>query len=296
MPKQTINGPKGALDKVPIGSEQRSYHDLRYELNKGTTSSLLVRKEGAIIRRLQVNGVDILATGTSLDSDAIEQPLKIDATHTMLPAGPNDVGPQHGPSRYLDYEIEHSTEGLVSLRAREPLRNLGHMKKFELQPDGLEITDTVENLGPVNIGLSIGEHLYFSVAEENLANIRFVKEDGNDTVITGHRDDGSYFTGNYSQALADFSGGRTIFDESFTGTQLIEIPRIGRIRLSAQAMKEGSSLPAMLFMWHRPGADTVCFEPVSGITVSEDGLRNDGIALGSGENLELHTKIQLIND
>lgn len=294
MSDKSLSNPEGALDEIPIITEQRPPHELRYELDKGA-SSLLIRKEGATIRRLQVNGVDVLTTGTDLGDNAMEQqPLKIDATHTMLPAGPNEIGPQHGLSRYLDYEVGHSTKSSVSLRARDPLRNLGHTKELELQPDGLEVTDRVESLGADTIGISVGEHLYFSVAEKNLPGIRFIDEDGSDTTIRGHREDGSEFVGNYSDTLADISIGETVFDENFPGTQLIEIPGIGRIRLTARLSKSEDNMPVYLFMWHRPGANTVCFEPVAGFNVGSDGMHNDRIVLEPGESLELQSKIQLV--
>ncbi|MBI1952139.1 hypothetical protein HYS42_00250, partial [Candidatus Saccharibacteria bacterium] len=114
--------------------------------------------------------------------------------------------------------------------------------------------------------------------------------------IRGHRDDGTEFTGSYGDTVADISVGRTVFYENFSGTQLIDIPGKGRVKLVARASKSGDSQPVLLFMWHRPGADTVCFEPVVGVKVNSDGMHNDGIVLEPGEILELNTEIQFVQE
>lgn len=285
---------ENTFEQVPMGAERRTVNELRYETNGGA-SSLLVRQTGAAIRELRLGNVEVLTTGTELDPNGIEQPLKIDAAHTMLPVGPSELGPQHGVSRYSDYEVEHSTEKSVSLRSWDRLRNLGHFKDIDLDDDLVIITDTIENLALTDTQISAGEHLYFKVPEAELERIRLVEEDGSDAVIRGHNEDGSIFEGTYADMVGKIREGDTVYGENFTGSQLIEIPGVGQVRLLAEAAKSsGDSLQVDFHIWHRPGSNTVCFEPVVGFSVDEEGDHNDGIKLGPDENLQLRSEIQLL--
>ena len=285
---------ENTYEQVPMGAERRTTNELRYETNDGE-SSLVVRQTGATIRELRLGNVEVLTTGTALDPHDIEQPLKIDAAHTMLPVGPSDLGPQHGVSRYSEYEVEHSTTTSVTLRNWDRLRNFGHTKEVGLFDDSAVITDTIENLALESTQTSAGEHLYFKVPEAELEGIRLVEEDGNDTVIRGHNEDGSIFEGTYADIVKKIQQGDTVYGENFSGSQLIEIPGVGQVRLLAEAAKSsGDDVRVDFHIWHRPGSDTVCFEPVVGFNVDEDGDHNDGIRLGPDESLQLRSEIQLV--
>jgi galactose mutarotase-like enzyme len=276
-----------------ISKEWRSQTELHF--SKGE-DSLLVRQTGAMIRQLKLSSVEILTTGTRIDPDKAEQPMKIDAAHTMLPVGPSELGTQHGPSRYLDYEVVESSDSTVRLHAVDPLRNLGHTKTIELLGGSAVVTDEVENLNDTEMGISVGEHFYFKVAEQDLAGIELADEDGGTTRLQGHDIEGGEFDGGYAEALEVIRDGGTVHVESYDGSQLIDIPGIGRIKLIAQAeTSSGEAINVDLHVWHRPGSDTVAFEPAAGFRDDDEGPHNDGIKLAPGETVQLRSEIRLVS-
>lgn len=278
-------------DFEQIAKEWRVQNDLSFA--KGN-DSLLVRQTGAIIRVLKLGNVEVLTTGTKLDPDKAEQPMKIDAAHTMLPVGPSKLGTQHGASRYIDYEVVSSTDSSVVLHAVDPLRNLGHTKTIELRGGSAVIVDDVENLNASEVAISLGEHFYFKAAEKDLAKVRMVEADGSATRLHGHTIEGLGFDGEYKDALEVIRDGGTVHAESYSGSQMIEIPGMGRIKLVAQSKNSrGQAIQVDLHVWHRPGSDTVAFEPVAGFRDDDAGPHNDGIKLMAGESVQLRSEIWL---
>lgn len=288
-------------EKFSNVENERVPHGLRVELTSGD-DAMVVRQIGATILGLRLNGIDVLTTGTDLTPDEPDERIKIDATHTMLPAGPNDQGPiqgpQHGPSRYLEYGVDQPDEASAFFRAHVPMWDLDHSTAFRVGGGTAEIVDTAANVTDAETGLSIGKHLYLKVAEEDLPNIRFVETDGSDTRLAGHKQSGKAgepFEGDFTDIVDHISQGKTVFHERFTGSQLIEITGIGRLRLSANALgPDGQAVPVMLWLWHRPGSDTVCFEPVAGFRVDESGFYNTEIPVSPGGSIQLKTKLELV--
>jgi galactose mutarotase-like enzyme len=212
----------------------------------------------------------------------------------MLPAGGNEVGPQHGASRYLDYTIESSVANAVELRAQDSLRDLEHVKRFAIQPDGLTITDKVLNTGDQKLGISVGEHFYFAAKEAELSGIKLLDEAGAEQAITARKLDGTDKTGPFSDLLPELNEGRAVYFDGFTGSQNISIPGVGVIALSADAIAGGQQQSVGLLIWRRPGSDTICFEPVSGFSIDTEGkTKNDGIELNFGASVELSSRVRL---
>jgi galactose mutarotase-like enzyme len=258
---------------------------------------LQVRTEGAIIRDFRIGEKRILSSTDTADpetGDDFLQPVKTDATITMLPAGGNEVGPQHGASRYLDYTIESSVANAVELRAQDSLRELEHVKKFAIQPDGLTITDKVLNTGDNEMGISVGEHFYFAAPEADLSGIKLLDETGVEQSITVRKLDGTDETGPFSAFLPELNKGRAVYFGGFSGSQIISIPGLGEIALSADAIAEGKQQSVGLLIWHRPGSNSICFEPVSGFSIDTDGkTKNGGIQLDSGALAKLSSRVSL---
>ncbi len=294
---------------MSIQIQQPSLDDQRYERTYGIEkrvanhiklerpgssgpASLRIRTEGALIAELWVAERRVL---TSPAGDDFEQPVKTDATITMLPVGPSAVGPQHGASRYLDYGIEHSAGHSVKLAAKDTLRGVGHLKTITLESTGLTVTDeVVSNSNHGETGLSLGEHFYFAVEEIDMAGVKFLDGAGAEQLITARKLDGAEQTGILAGFLPELKAGRSIYLDRFNGSQIISIPGLGEVTLQARAMSESQEHTVGLLIWHRPGSNSMCFEPVTGFMVGDEGrLHNDGIVLAPGELVTLVSRVQV---
>lgn len=280
--------------KNTFGIDKRPYSGLRLEIagEKGPTN-LVLRREGASILQLSVDGKTIL---TSPDlGDGFEQPVKIDATHTMLPAGMAEVGPQHGASRYLKYETDYSVNSEAQLSARDGLRELGHTKTFKVLPDGLRVIDDVIKLGEDSIGLSLGEHYYFKVDEQRIPEIEMLDSSGQATEITVRKKDGSTQTGTIRDLWPELSEGNSFFYEEYSGSQLLRLPTGEILKIEAYAESPEGTVPVQMLIWHRPNTDTVCFEPLVGRTLDSEGkLENNAVVLQSHQSMKLISQVTIV--
>lgn len=277
-----------------FGFEKRTFSSTHLEtVDDSGQASLIFRHEGASILDLTVGGRQILTSPSS--SDDFEQPVKIDATHTMLPAGKSNFGPQHGPSRYLDYGINTQLGSSAQLSARDNLRGLGHTKSFELLPNGLQIIDDVANLNNVAEALSVGEHFYFSIEEQDIPEIIILDKIGEPTEITVGTKDGTSQTGTIKDLWPELQKGESFLYDGYSGSQQLRLPGNKVISIDAFAQNMGESVPVQMLIWHRPDTNTVCFEPVAGFTRDENGIRkNDAIILNPHEDLQLISRVTVI--
>ncbi len=284
----------GISYETTFGITEREYSSLSLEASgeEGATS-LLIRPEGAMILGLSVNGKTIL-TSPDLGTD-FQQPVKIDATHTMLPAGMAEFGPQHGASRYLKYETDHAIHSEAQLSARDGLHELGHTKTFQVLPNGLQIIDDVVKLGEETEGLSLGEHFYFKVDQQQIPEIEMLDSSGVATDITVRRKDGSTQTGTIRDLWPELSEGNSFFYEGFDGSQLLRLPTGDILKIEAHAESPDGAIPVQMLIWHRPGTDTVCFEPLAGRTLDSDGnLKNSSIVLQPHQTMQLTSQVTIV--
>ncbi len=236
---------QGGQSEPTLITEKRTAREVRLELRglEGPVG-LRVRTEGALIRDLTIAGTRVLTSPDTRDletDDDFLQPLKMDGTITMLPVGSSEVGPRHGLSRYLSYTIEQSGSRSLTLAAHDRLLRVDHLKTFDLTECGLMTVDRVVNRGDSPIGLSLGEHFYFAVAESDLAGIQFLDPDYREfeRSITVRFSDGTNHTAPPSAFLSELSAGRTLYWDvsEFNNFQKILIPNLGVIELGATAWK-----------------------------------------------------------
>ena len=253
---------------------------------------LVVRRQGALIRELVVQGIPILtgAIGEWLEG------WKVNGTITVCPAGPSRRKPQHGDSRLTDYVRAFGVRRALELRAFLPLRQLGHVKSFNLMENGLEVIDEIVNLGKGTRRLSLGEHFYLWLSGvDALQGVRWLNLDGTDKVFTGVLANGTAVS---DSTLADFEPallrGETIFTDDFTGRVILFIPGVGWVSIEAKAYRDGMRMPVALWWWHREETNTLCCEPVAGIGFRRGRQRHDLITLRPGQTLRLVCRVALI--
>jgi len=208
----------------------------------------------------------------------------------MAPVGPapKTVGGQHGFLRWIDYEknVVSGANTLALTAGGWPPRAMRH---FELKPDALTTTTSVLNYKNKSVGLSLGHHDYYSVAENDIPSIRVNGEPLDEQL----RQEG---------ALAATLRGEAQFWPAFAGSAEISFPTEAGIRtlqVDARAKNAHEELPpeslGMLF-WHRPGTDSLCIEPVAGVAHKEDGsLAANGIVVAAGSYAMIATTIRLVS-
>ena len=299
-----------------FGNRVRTAHELTTESavrgpgespDQSGHSTLNVRAEGGVIRKLTVGGVTVLtSTETAVDrtdpvdgdfKDDFLQPVKLSTgTISLLPYGSSEGQPDHGSGRYTTYMVGKSIGNELELMANDTRRGLGHLKTFTVKPDGLEVVDEVVNTGDSPAKLSIGEHYYVAVDKDKMSEVKFVdaKTGAEQSIKVRVERDGDKQgpiygpdeTGPLSAFMEALRDGKTLYFEGFNGSQAISIPGIGEITLSANAEQEGTDVPVGLLIWHRPDSDTICFEPVAGVKISDEGRElNLGITLAPGKDM-----------
>jgi hypothetical protein len=275
-----------------------------------STSYLKIRQEGASIRDFSVNSIKILTSPPYKYIEQAEkskawpyhyyedylQPVKIDATHTMLSVGKTGFGPEHGVSPYLDYDIESSSQEKVVLSSLDRLRNLGHLKTFELIPDGLKITDDVINLSADTQRLSLGEHLYFDCKENCIPEITFHHDgDEDSSILKALSDRGEVIAGTMTDFWPLLKSGVESLQAEFAGLLQLQIPDGRHIEIMAMAESDGKPKMVDLQIWHRNDTDTICFEPIIGSTKPAGSkTRRSQIEVNPGESFSLTTSLKLL--
>lgn len=281
-------------------------------LNPGDGSFLRIRRDSASIKdyfsrftRILTSKPDQQASepeGLDLNNwerrpyNNLEQPISDDKSHSMFLVGESDLGPKHGVSRYIDYQVESSSPNSITVSAVDSLRNLGHLKTFETSETELTITDELINLSDEEQGLSLGEHLYFACNEALIPGIRFIHPvDGAGQTIKAIDKKGKTFIGTMAALWPRLQVSESLQAE-FNGSQIIDFGdgRVVKIEAWAESEQDGAkvSAPVELLIWHRKETDTICFEPICGRKVSTDGSSNNQMVnVKPGETFKLVVKI-----
>jgi hypothetical protein len=275
-----------------------------------SASYLKIRQEGASIRDFSVNSIKILTSPPYKYIKQTEksrawpyhyyedflQPVKIDATHTMLPVGKTGFGPEHGVSPYLDYDIESSSQEKVVLSSLDRLRNLGHLKTLELIPNGLIITDDIINLSANTQRLSLGEHLYFDCKENFIPEITLQhNSDKDSSVLKILNDRGEIIAGTMADFWPVLKGGVESLQAEFAGLLELQAPDGRHIEIKAVAESNGKPKRVDLLIWHQKDTDTICFEPIIGSTKPAGSkTRRSQIEVNPGESFSLTTSLKLL--
>jgi len=249
------------------------------EIN-GEHSRLGVRLRGCFITSCELTDpkserkVDVLHCEPNTDV------AKLTASHVMMPVSKSEgVGGQHGYPRWADYhefELLDSIEGgkRVSFQAMRSDFGPGLAKVFELSESRLVTHTIAMNYEDDFIHTSLGEHLYFSLDGE--------KVDG--LLVDGKTLDESIG----ENAERDIMSGKSMLFKAFNGEIEIDFPSGHRVKLTAEAAQSEN---LKMIVWHRPGSESICFEPTLGFD-KETG--NEGLPIGPGEMAELTTTIELV--
>lgn len=219
---------------------------------------------------------------------------KLGATHPMAPVGPYDgPGGQHGPLRWLPYITAYqqaSDESKVTLMPTGPRGPFDIVRTVWLARTSIGVATSLENRTGDSAKTSIGEHAYFAMP---------VTPSSPDTLlINGVPLDDPLIGG--KNAFTSLMGGQAIYWRNFGGQAKVQFPDGKRVDIEATLVRDGSGprdlIPDML-IWHRPGTDTVCFEPIGGCVPGETREQpiedNRALSLRPGQAVELATTVTL---
>lgn len=246
-------------------------------------SSLEMRLRGAFITDCELTSptsgvrIDVLYSETDLTKP------KITATHPMVPAGPYDgVGGQHGFPRWSDYHefpLEDGANGekRMAIQAKRSDNGLSLTKAVELTESSVTTHTTIRSSDEANERTSMGEHLYFSLTDEDLTGLTINGQSINELLGDGSEDivknDGTLYW-------------------NFGGEAVIKFPAGHTIKLSA-AFEGTTEHPLALWIWKRSGSPSICLEPIVGVEhLDEDDTA--GVQIQPYSAATLSTKIELL--
>lgn len=270
-----------------VDNPQRSFAE-QIELNQ-TAESVSPETFGLTVTggKLEIRGRGGFITGLELTSPTTDDVVpilyagedrtvaKLSASHAMMPAGPYDgIGGQHGYPRWADYEFTPSGEGAGLLVAEGDADVLGYEKHVGLTSSTFTSRSVTHNNGSEPEQTSLGEHYYFTL------------EDG---IFDGLLLDGRTLDEVFGEgALANLKEWGVLVLDDFREAA-ITFPAGHSIRLSA-GFEGDTSIPVGLWVWHRQGTPSVCFEPVVGVKDTD----NQGITIAPGQQAALDTNIELL--
>lgn len=217
-----------------------------------------------------------------LFADANISRTKINASHSMVPAGPYDgLGGQHGFARWADYHVTVAGN-VLNMTAQTPEGGLGIHKDIRLDPSTITIICQVANHGPESIHTSIGEHLYFTLPGERSEGMLL----GADTPLHP-----------IPQREAIMRG-EAVFWDAFDGKAIAEFPHgsktihlhVTTTMSDEHGARQSCEAPTGMLLWHRPGTESICLEPVVGSKSLPD---NKHVAIGPGCTATMQTTITL---
>lgn len=249
-----------------------------------SSSSLGVRLRGAFITECELTSPTTGNRISVLYSESELEKPKITASHSMVPAGPYDgIGGQHGFPRWADNKLfplpddESTGAKAIALQAKRSDSGLSLEKVFVLSEAALATHTTIRNSEKAVTQTSMGEHIYFSLPDENFDGLK----------VNGKSLD--ELLGEDSQNIVQ-NGGTLYWD--FGGEAIIEFPAGYSIRLSAE-FEGDTKYPLAMWIWKRPGSPSICFEPVAGVKhLDEDNT--DGVRLPPYGSAFLSTKVELL--
>lgn len=248
-----------------------------------------IRKWGGGVTYLELKSNSTGETVPILFCDGDISPPKINVTHAMVPYGANEgfASGQHGFPRWVDYRrvsyannpdtsSEVGALSEVILEAEQGERGLSLTRSFELEPETFLITNTIHNSSEVNVQTSIGEHVYFNLEDGNYQTLRV-----DDKALPDILGEDSY------EVLAE---GGTLYYGLPEGGIDVRFPQGHTVNINADFIGE-TKYPLAVLFWQRPGTESICIEPVVGVSPEE---ANDGVLVKPGFNASLKTILTLI--
>lgn len=223
----------------------------------------VVRLRGGFIEQAMLvpDGADRGVAVLYADKD-IDQ-ARPDASFMAYPFGPSDApGGQHGSPRWSEFHAFTDNErphGLVFQAEQSDVRGSSVRRFVELpEPDTLVVRNEVQSNRSESEATSIAEHLYLAAEETSLEQIMINGEPITDIIP--------------SELLRSVLVDGTPFHWAEAPTQLrIQLPNRREIEIAATAAvyEEDSTCidkedEVSFVIWHRPGTDSICFEPVIG--------------------------------
>ncbi len=263
-------------------------------------SSIEVRKRGAFITECKLETfttdpqlIDVLYCGQDTST------AKLPASHLMSPVGPSEeIGGQHGLPRWVDWHVFEPTKDILQgwptivMQAKRDDEEETILRALSLDKHNLKIRSTLQSNSERDTKVSLGEHLYFPCSERDIPNIAMYisgESDREDKLLTLEEAFGKEMVQKLMQGEAffwpDFSGYTEI---NFGNNKYVQL----RSRLSIGPDGAPSQMISMI-IWHLPGSDSICFEPVVGFWKNPDGtIRNDELRLAPSSTIELETSIE----
>ena len=144
-------------------------------------------------------------------------------------------------------------------------------------PSALKITSAVQsNKYEESEPTSLGEHAYFACKEPDIYSL-LVDGKGLHEVLDGVN-------------LDDIMAGEPYHWRNAPAEMILAFADGRTIKLSAEASVDGDAVSHDYLVWHRPGTDSICIEPVVGYVPGQAGR----IILAPGALITLQTSIALI--
>lgn len=288
--KSVMEDPANKSGLLGYERTERHYESLRLQAADG--SSLEVTRQGAAIHELYLGDRRVL---TSAEVDWLgHNKAKHDTSHSVLPFGPNGLQPQHGASRYLDYDIDLATSDRLSMSAYDRLLDVGHSQTTLLDGSGLTTVDEVINLGDTVRLLSFGKHFYFDVPEEGIADMNLWTPNSG-RMLTATRPNGQKKQGSLQELHGLLMAGEPLICDDAPDYLRIVMPGGDRLGLQMRAHINGVRQPMQFALWHRPHTDTMCIEPLAGVRIEDDGtFYNDEVILGRHKVLQFETRLNRV--
>ncbi len=265
--------------------------EAQVELRVGN-SRLALRKRGSFITDCTLRDPETGAARAILYCEENRLKPKLTASHPMSPVGAyKDIGGQHGFPRWAEYHEFRLPDGphgerRTSLQAMRSDRGLSIARAFELTPSALTIISSIRNSSQESASTSLGEHLYFVLPNEETAGLQ---------VNGGSIDDLLTTPGAIDQIMQ----GESYFWPGFAGESLVTFPDGRRVELSAAAILEGREDESLhdqlgLLFWHRPGTESICFEPTWGFSYPDRVVSNSELTVPGWSGASLATTIKLV--
>jgi len=245
------------------------------------SSSLAVRLRGCFVTDCQLTNPITHDRIKVLHADPDQTKPGLNSSHIMMPVGPSsDIGGRHGFPRWADYHEVSRNESddghkQIALQAGRSDMGLGLAKMFEISDRFIITNTTAFNSEDESVRTSLGEHLYFNLINE--------KVDG--LMVEGVTLDNLLGEGSTEAIMR----GEPCFWDGFDQEAVIHFPAGYTIRLRAETDVDES---VGMLIWHRPGTDSICFEPTVGYNPEYDG--NSGLEIEAYSMRSLTTAIEVI--
>ncbi len=246
-------------------------------------SSLDVRLRGGYITNCELTSP---TTGNRVEifyADPEHTKPKLSASHVMMPAGPTeDIGGQHGYDRWADHHLFALDDGpngekRVAFQAMRSDSGPGIARLYELTESSVATHTTVSNPDAKHEDKSIGDHDYYALADGAVDGL----------TVNGQSLDELLGEGAQDFLLHDKDG--TLFWRDFDGEAVITFPAGHSIKLTVAL--SGADSKVDVWFWKRPGTDSLCIEPVTGLT---EAGGNDGLKLAPYGSATLSKTVELL--